>query len=250
MNAKDYQVVVISGGRGRGLVHRTRDEIPKCLLEVCNKKLIDYCLELYERNGFEDFVLLLGYLGEKVKEYVENSKYRGKVRYSVEKELLGKGGAMKYALDNGVIDRRKPCIVCYPDDVIVKQTLPTELVDYHERKGKLATVVYTPRVRLRYGSMIVDEEGLVKSFEEKAWFPINVNVGIYALNQKVYELVNELVDLSKKPVDFENTVVKELVKRNELAGFQIEPEAWLPFNDEKDYERGEAVLKSLSKNLF
>jgi NDP-sugar pyrophosphorylase family protein len=250
MNAKDYQVVVISGGRGRGLVHRTRDEIPKCLLEVCNKRLIDYCLELYERNGFEDFVLLLGHLGEKVKEYVENSKYRGKVRYSVEKELLGKGGAMKYALDNGVIDRRKPCIVCYPDDVIVKQTLPTELIDYHERKGKLATVVYTPRVRLRYGSMIVDEEGLVKSFEEKAWFPINVNVGIYALNQKVYELVDELVDLSKKPVDFENTVVKELVKRNELAGFQIEPEAWLPFNDEKDYERGEAVLKSLSKNLF
>jgi NDP-sugar pyrophosphorylase family protein len=98
--------------------------------------------------------------------------------------------------------------------------------------------------------MIVDEEGLVKSFEEKAWFPINVNVGIYALNQKVYELVDELVDLSKKPVDFENTVVKELVKRNELAGFQIEPEAWLPFNDEKDYERGEAILKSLGKNLF
>jgi len=250
VNIKDYQVVVISGGRGRGLAHRTRDEIPKCLLEVCNKRLIDYCLELYERNGFEDFVLLLGHLGEKVKEYVENSKYRGKVRYSVEKELLGKGGAMKYALDNGVIDRRKPCIVCYPDDVIVKQTLPTELVDYHERKGKLATVVYTQRVRLRYGSMIVDEEGLVKRFEEKAWFPINVNVGIYALNQKVYELVDELVDLSKKPVDFENTVVKELVKRNELAGFQIEPEAWLPFNDEKDYERGEAVLKSLSKNLF
>ena len=250
MDAKDYQVVVISGGRGRGLVHRTRDEIPKCLLEVCNKRLIDYCLELYERNGFEDFVLLLGHLSEKVKEYVESSKYRGKVRYSVEKDSLGKGGAIKYALDNGTIDRRKPSIICYPDDVIVKQSLPTELVEYHERKGKLATVVYTPRVRLRYGSMEVDTDGLVTDFEEKAWFPINVNVGIYALNTKVYGLVDELVDLRKKPVDFEGTVVKELVKRGELAGFPLESEAWLPFNDEKDYERGKAVLKSLSENLF
>jgi NDP-sugar pyrophosphorylase family protein len=250
VNIKDYQVVVISGGRGRGLVHRTKDEIPKCLLEVCNKRLIDYCLELYESNGFEDFVLLLGHLSEKVKEYIENSKYRGKVRYSVEKELLGKGGAIKYALDNGAIDRRRPCIICYPDDVIIKQSLPVELVEYHERKGKLATVVYTPRIRLRYGSMIIDEEGLVKSFEEKAWFPINVNVGIYALNPKVYKIIDELIDLRKRPVDFERTVVKELASRGELAGFPIEPEAWLPFNDEKDFERGEAILKSLGKNLF
>lgn len=245
----NYQVVVIAGGRGRGLLHRTKDEIPKCLLEVCNKRLIDYCLELYESNGFEEFVLLLGYLGEKVKEYIESSKYKGKVRYSIEKELLGKGGALKHALENGSIDRRRSCIVCYPDDVIVRQSLPREFIDYHESKGKAATVVYVPRVRLRYGSMEVDGNGLVRDFKEKDWLQLKVNVGIYALNPEVYSIIDDLVDLSKKPVDFEGTVVKELVRRGELGGFPIEPDDWLPFNDEKDYERGEAVLKSLSKNL-
>jgi len=253
MNIKKYQLVEIAGGRGLGLLHRTRNEIPKCLLEVEGKPLLEYSLDLYAENGLEDFILLLGHLSDKVIGYVEKSKYKGEVKYSVEKEPLGKGGAIKYALDNGTIDRDRPCIIQYPDDVILEKNFPKELIEYHEKKkeeGALATIVSVPRMRQRYGFLECDGKGFVTYYEEKPLVETVTNVAIYVLEPEVYRIIDENIDLSKKPVDFESNVLPKLCENRKLVSFFIEQEEWVPFNDEKDFENGIRKIRSLKKNLF
>lgn len=250
---RQYQVVGVAGGPGKGLLHRTRGQIPKCLLEVEGKPLLEYSLDLYSENGFNDFILLLGYLSNKVVEHVEKSKYRGMVKFSIEKELLGKGGAVKHALDTGVMDRNRPCILFYPDDVILKKDFPKELVKYHERKkeeGARATMVSVSGTYYRYGVPLSDERSFVTSFEEKPWVEIPVNVAVYVLEPEIYRIIDEAIDLNKKPVDFEKVVLPKLCEKRVLANFFLQHDAWVPFNDEKDFEAGTQRIRSWKRYLF
>jgi NDP-sugar pyrophosphorylase family protein len=244
MNPEDYQVVVVAGGYGKGLMHRTQNKIPKCLLKVGKENLLDYCLELYMENGFEDFVFLLGYLAEKIVEHVK-SNYKINARFSIEEKPLGKGGAIKYALDKGVIDKNKPSLITYPDDVILQKDFPKKFIEYHEKKreeGAIATVACVPKVKLRYGFFEVDEKNFARNFEEKPWIEGKISVGTYVLEPETYKLFDfEL----KEPVDFESTIVKKICEMGKLACFVTDSESWISFNDEKDFEEGEKKLTKL-----
>jgi NDP-sugar pyrophosphorylase family protein len=248
MNPANYQVVIIAGGYGKGLMHRTLNKIPKCLLEVEGKVLLDHCIELYLQNGFKNFVLLLGHLGQKVIEHVEKNWQNEKIKFSVEEKALGKGGAIKFALDKNVIERSKPSIICYPDDVILKKDFPRNFVNFHERKreeGAIATAACVSRVRLRYGVFKIDEKNFAVSFEEKPWIEQMINVGSYVIQPEVYDIVDNLIDLQKAPADFESIVIKEIAKMKKLACFELSPEEWISFNDEKEFEDGVRKIKML-----
>ena len=86
-----------------GLATRVRpltEKIPKALMEIEGRPFIDYQLELLRSNGIEEVVLCLGFLGEKVREYVMGGNSHGlRVRYSFDgSRPLGTGGAIKKAL--------------------------------------------------------------------------------------------------------------------------------------------------------
>ena len=244
--AKNMQVIVIAGGMGERLRHRTHDEVPKALLKLGDKPIIDYCIELFSKNGFRDFVFLLGHGGEKLKEYIGDGKKFGiSTKYSLEKEKLGKAGALKYALDSGVIDPQKAGIITYPDDLILNKDFPRQLIRRHlagKEKGCLSTVVRVNKTQYRYGVVDTDDEGFVISFEEKPFVMRPANVAIYVLEPEVFDIINRSVHLEKKPIDFEDVVVPELVRRRVLFSFTMPYESWIPINEEKEFRAAEKVL--------
>lgn len=248
MEPKDYQVVLICGGLGTRLKHRAGN-IPKALLEINGTTLLDYTIELYKANGFTDFALLVGHLGDEIKKHVGDGRKHGiSVRYSVEKELMGKGGAVKYALENGTIDRKKPSIIAYPDDLILSREFPKQLIRRHllgKEKGCSATVVRVNKTQNRYGVVYADDEGFAIDFEEKPYMQIPSNVAIYVLEPAVYRTIDKMVDLKKIPVDFEGKVVPELVRERLLYTFTIPFESWIPVNEEKEFQQAEKALKNL-----
>ena len=92
-------VAILAGG----LATRVRpltEKIPKVLIEIEGRPFINYQLELLRSNGINEIVLCLGFLGEKVREYIETSELRGlSIQYSFDGERpLGTGGAIKKAL--------------------------------------------------------------------------------------------------------------------------------------------------------
>ncbi len=245
MATKNYQIILICGGLGTRLKHRTSDK-PKALLEINGTTILDYTIELYKSNGFTDFVLLIGHLAEEIENYIGDGRNRGiNVCYSREKELLGKAGALKYALANGAIDREKPSIIAYPDDLILNKEFPKQLVRRHllgKEKGCSATVVRVNKTQNRYGVVYTDDEGVVIDFEEKPYIAIPSNVAIYILEPSVYNIIDKMVDLDKIPIDFEGNVVPELVRERLLYTFTIPFESWIPVNEEKEFQQAEKFM--------
>jgi len=235
---RDCQVVVIAGGLGQGLKHRTGDDLPKPLLKIKDKTLIDYCIELFSNARYKHLVLLLGHFAEKIQSYVgDGGRYGANVRYSVEKEKLGKGGAIKLALENGAIDRTKPCVIAYPDDLITDPDFPRDIIKGHlkgVKQGALATIICVSSTTYRYGVPKLDERGFVIEFIEKPPVYMPATIGRYVLQPEVYAIIEETIG-EKKPADFENLVLPEFVKRKVLYNHMIPPGSWIPVNDEKEF---------------
>lgn len=242
---KKLQVVVVAGGHGERLKHRTGTK-PKPLLKVGDKTLLEWCIGHFSED-VKDFVFLLGYGADEIKEFLgDGSKFGINAKYSVEKTKLGKGGALKWALENGTIDRGRPALITYPDDLILMENFLRAIVHRHLKGlgiGCKATVVRVAKMQYPYGVVKTDDEGVVVDFEEKPFVQLPTNVGIYLVEPEVYGIIEERINLSNAPVEFEEAVVPELVKRRWLFSMTIPWETWLPVNDEKSYRKALRILK-------
>ena len=243
------QVLVFAGGKARRMGCLN---VPKPLIEVNGKPLIDICVEYLRDNGFSDFVLLVGHGHEKIREHVgEGERYGVRVRYSVDPPLkhVGKGKALKHAIETGVVDRSRRALIAFPDDVFLDKSLPLRLLLYHVEnvrlRGTLATVVVSSAINYPYGVAEVDEDGLVKEFKEKPVIRMYTSTGLYVFEPGVYDLVVEMVSMSRDEVmEFENTVLPELARRGRVCAFTIPNKIWYPVNTLKDLDKLVKVLNS------
>ncbi len=94
------QCLIIAGGLATRLRPIT-EKIPKSMVPVHGRPFLEYQLSLLRRNGIEDFVMCVGFLGEQIEDYFGNgSEFGVNIKYSYEKDkLLGTGGAVRNALD-------------------------------------------------------------------------------------------------------------------------------------------------------
>lgn len=87
------QAVIMAGGKGK----RVRDvinDIPKPLAPINGKPLLDYIIEHAKNNSCDNIIVTTGYLGEKIKDHVENNNYGIKVQTSQENKPLGTAGSL------------------------------------------------------------------------------------------------------------------------------------------------------------
>jgi NDP-sugar pyrophosphorylase family protein len=129
------QVVVLAGG----LATRMRPlstTIPKVLFPVAGRPFLDHQLALLQRGGASRVVLLLGHLHEQVLEHLAQTPPPVPVAHAVERELLGTGGALRAALEQGLLEER--FVLTYGDSYL---TLPVrDLAATHARVGLRATM--------------------------------------------------------------------------------------------------------------
>ncbi len=131
---KITQALVLAGGRGERLRPLT-DSIPKPLVRVAGKPILQYSIELLSAHGVEEIILATGHMHEKIEQFFGSGKGFGvKIRYSVEKEPLGTGGALKAA--QGLLGER---FFMVNGDNIADFNL-REMALCHLSSGALATI--------------------------------------------------------------------------------------------------------------
>ena len=145
------------GERLRPLTHR----LPKALVPVAGRPMIDYPLLLLRHYEIRDIVINLHHLGEQIETYLgDGAKLGLKISYSIEDELLDTGGGLLKAkpyLDDG-------SFVVINTDVLIDLPL-AQAIDFHRRRQAVATLVVRPDVAAeRFGSMTVDGEGSLQRF--------------------------------------------------------------------------------------
>jgi NDP-sugar pyrophosphorylase family protein len=91
------QVVILAGGRGKRLDSIT-EKIPKPMVDVNNSPFLEILIKMLHRQGFSKFLILTGYLSNKIMEYfADGTKLGVSINYSTEIEFLGTAGGLKNA---------------------------------------------------------------------------------------------------------------------------------------------------------
>ncbi|MCS6767892.1 MAG: sugar phosphate nucleotidyltransferase [Candidatus Nitrosocaldus sp.] len=248
-SSRDMQIALLAGGMGK----RLGIDAPKCLLKIGNSTLLDICVERLIKDGFreKDFIMLLGYKHEMVREHVmDGARYGIRMRYSVDPDNnigWGKGKAFKHALLNHTIDSSKRTLVTFPDDILLEDGVYARFMQDHieavSRHGVYASIALVDKVEYPYGTAELDANNNITRFVEKPMLNIPTSIGLYAFEPEVYTIIDEHVDMSSpKAIELESVIFPILAGRGLLHGFLIDHRSWLPINTLKEYEKAIKAL--------
>ena len=195
-------------------------------------------IRMYREAGFQDFVALVFHHAQSVIDVLGDGSHLGAhITYSHDPEHpVGRGGAIRNALDNSSISRTKSLIVHNPDDQIIRYegSFPRDIVAGHlagVQRGMLATAVVVDGTPYTYTGMKIDN-GIVEQIEMYPYIPIPTHVGVTVFSASAYDYFTKLFDLTKK-VDFESVLFPLLAQERRLYSFMIPGRCWLSVNDPK-----------------
>lgn len=188
----------MAGGFGTRLRPLTND-IPKPMVPVVNKPMLEHIFNLLKLHGITDYVMLLYFMPEKIKNFFGDGKEYGvNIRYIIPDADYGTAGAVKFAEE--FIDDK---FIVISGDVLTDFNL-TEVAKFHNDKNATATIsLYSAENPLQFGIVLTDEQGKIIRFLEKPSssevFSDTINTGIYFFNKEIFDFIpkNENFDFSK-----------------------------------------------------
>jgi len=172
------QAVILAGGLGTRLRPYTL-LLPKPMLPVGPKPILEHIVEWLKLNGITDIIVSTGYLGKTIQEYFGHGKDWGvKIQYAASPHPLGIAGQLKSA-ENLLRSR----FVCVYGDAILELDLK-KLIRFHEDHKSLATMALMKySTNLKYGFLETDRNGLITEWKEKPVISGYINVGCYVMEK-------------------------------------------------------------------
>lgn len=179
----DNWVVLLAGGLGKRLGHLTKD-IPKPLLKVGRKPLLETIVENFVRAGFRNIFLSVNFKADMIIEYFgDGSAWGANIRYLQENQPLGTGGAL------GLLPERpdKPVLVMNGD--ILTTVDFGALLNFHlQHDGAGTMCVREYDVQVPFGVVKVDGAEIT-GIEEKPLHRHLINTGLYVVNPEMIDLI-------------------------------------------------------------
>lgn len=194
------KAAILAGGAGTRLYPITA-YVPKTLLPLGNRYVIEYVIEYLKRYGITELVMLVS---ESEFELTRNqlgdgARYGISVEYSVA-ERIGTAGALG-AAQNLLGDR----FVVYYGDVLTDLDL-SEMIAFHTEKRSVCTIAMSTSVPIDYGVARVGEDGRVTYFEEK---PI---LKEYPISMGIHILEKEALAYCQPKTDLAHDIIPRLMK--------------------------------------
>ncbi len=242
-------VVLPAGGRGLRIRNETQSgDINKAMMKINGLSMIEKAIQDYSSAGIKRFVVLTGFLAEKVEEHLgDGSRWGVEIKYSCDPDgrKVGNAGAILHALNNGSLDDTSTSIVHNPDDVIVSMSRPYGDVFLEgqvkaKKNGCVATFIVVPDTPFQYSGLIIDK-GRVKDVTKYPPIAVPAHTGITVFDPEVYSYFRRLVSLDVES-SFENVVCPVLAQENRLFAINIPSESWIPVNDLKGIEKARQAL--------
>ncbi len=209
----DWPVAILAGGLATRLRPMT-EKIPKALIPVADKPFLAHQLRLLASSGIRKVVLCLGYRAEMIEEeFGDGSESGVKLSYSLDgSELLGTGGAIKKALPF----LGEHFFVLYGDSYLPIDYAAPQRAFVESGKLGLMTVF---RNEGRWDtSNVWFENAVIRSYDKKLLRPemkhIEYGLGLFRAGAFSHWPSNQPLDLAD--------VYRDLVGRNELAGFEVD----------------------------
>ncbi len=176
-------VVIMAGGKGTRMAPFT-DILPKPLVPVGNKTIIEKIMDAFGEYGASRFHLTINYKAELMKAYFAELESPYSFVFLREKEFLGTASSLLLLPE----DISQTFIVSNCD--ILVQADYADLLEFHRRSGAALTVVSSMHHHtIPYGVVRFRDGGKVEAIDEKPEYSMPINTGVYILDKKCLELI-------------------------------------------------------------
>lgn len=231
---KIKEAIILAGGLGTRLRTAVPD-LPKCMAPVAGRPFLYYVVSYFQTQGIEKFILSLGYKHEVIEEYVLREFRNTRIKFSIENEPLGTGGAIKLACDHV----SEKTVLALNGDTLFKVDL-NKLAPFHHMCGADCTLSLKPMKNFeRYGVVGLHKDYSIESFQEKKYYSEGlINGGVYALNVKKFQQEHLPGKFS-----FEKDYLEALYQQRRMYGV-IQDEYFIDIGIPEDYERAQRELIS------
>jgi glucose-1-phosphate cytidylyltransferase len=219
------KVVILCGGKGTRMNEITND-LPKPLAMIGDKPTLWHIMKIYQNYGFNEFVLLLGYKGDKIKEYFMDYEWKNnsftmdsstggiKILGPTEKWKITFVDTGLNTMTGGRIKKAQEYIgdesflLTYGDGL--SDVNLHELLQFHKSKGTITTVTGIKK-KSQFGTLTVNQ-GIAESFEEKTQTDGIINGGYFVLNPEVFNYLKD-----DDQCIFEEEPLKKLTQDRQLS---------------------------------
>ncbi|WP_338778594.1 nucleotidyltransferase family protein [Metabacillus sp. FJAT-52054] len=233
---KDNMVILMAGGLGTRLKPLT-DNLPKPMLRVGTKPILETIIEGFKQHGFTNFAFSVNYKKELIKSYFQNGEHLGvSISYIDEHERLGTAGALSLLPTRP----NKPFIVMNGD--LLTKINYNQLLEFHNDTCSDATMcVREYEYQIPYG-VIQTENHRLQSIEEKPMHRSFVNAGIYVLNPDVLNYVPH-----KTFFDMPELFKIAMEQNHNVSAFPLR-EYWMDIGQVHDYDKANQDFLSIFQN--
>lgn len=231
---KSNLVIIMAGGKGTRLRPLT-ETIPKPMLKIGEKPILQIIIEKFKENNFNKFLICVNYKSKLIKNYFGNgSKFNVNIDYINEKKKMGTAGALSLLKNKP----QEPFFVINAD--VLTNLNFDSLLNFHNYYNSAATMcIREYYVNSQYGEVKVNNEKII-SIEEKPIHKFYVNTGIYVLNPKCLKFI------PKKFFDM-TTLFQKIIEKKLLAtSFPID-DYWLDIGRLEDFKQGNLEFRSVFK---
>ncbi len=238
------QAVIMAGGKGTRLASITKDLIPKPMVNILGKPLLEWQIQTLKQYNIRKICLVIGHLGEKIQEYFgDGSDFGVQISYIQEKEPLGTAGSLYY-IKEWLTDDSFFLIF---GDVFFNIDL-NRMLQFHISKDSIATLFVHPNSHPFDSDIVVmDTNERIERFDSKNnvrsyWYENCVNAGFYILNKRVCDYVTAPVKL-----DLEKNLLSRLIEEKQPVYGYRSPEY---IKDIGTVDRINATIKDIESGFI
>jgi len=226
--------LVMAGGRGSRL-RPTTDTVPKPLLKVGGKAIIDHNIDRLRAYGIDDFHISVRYLGEQLENHYNAKSLNGtKVNFVWEEKALGTLGAASL-----IEDFHHDYVLITNSDILTTLDYEDFFLDFLEKEADMAVATIPYQVNVPYAVMETTNHHVV-SFKEKPTYTYYSNGGIYIVKKELLKKIPK--NTFYNATDLMEAVIED---RGKLVSYPIR-QYWLDIGKPEDFEKAQSDIKHLN----
>lgn len=224
-------IAIMAAGKGTRMLPLTKD-LPKPLILINGKPFLHHLLTNVKKAGYEDIIVIVGYLKEKVEEFLVKGGWDVKVIEQT--EILGSGSAVKLLKDEVEGD----FVVINGDNLFSVEDL--EIL--REKDNSFEMLTMETKNPEKYGVLVVDGDKLIKLVEKPKEFMSNlINLGAYHFTQDIFGVLDNIKKTERGEYEIVDAI-SLLAKENRVKILKIEGN-WLDLGCPEDIPKLENFLK-------
>ena len=227
-----FDLIILCGGLGKRIKSESKN-FPKSLIEINKKPFLIYLLKTLNHNSYRKIYLSVGYRRSKLIRFTREYK-KTKLNYSIEKKLLGTGGAIKNTLKNHSIS--DPFFVINGDTYIKVDHF--KLLEKYRQKNKKKSIIV---LRKSENKKRFDQFKIVKN---KIKMVGKNSQGNYVMNCGLYLFHKRDFKMKKKIFSIENDVINNLISKNKLDYYINKSNFFFDIGVPKDLNRFKKYIKN------